>query len=77
MRPSAADRVPGEDAEDWGEMVTWILFTTTLFPRCAAPLIFMSRLGSVLPVTPAALKFENTDITFRGMGGKPFSQLEK
>ena len=76
MRPSAADRVPGEAAEDWEEMVTWILFTTTLFPRCAAPLIFVSRLGSVLPVVPAALKFENTDIDF-GEGGRPLSQLEK
>lgn len=76
MRPSAADRVPGEDAEGWGEMVTWILFTTTLFSRCVAPLIFVSRLGSVLPVVPAALKFENTDVTFGG-GGRPFSQLEK
>ena len=50
-------------------MVTWILFTTTLFPFCAAPLIFVSRLGSVLTVVPAALKFENTDITF-GEGGE-------
>lgn len=49
-------------------MVTWILFTT-LFPCCAAPLIFVSRLGSVLTVVPAALKFENTDITFGEGGG--------
>lgn len=44
MRPSAADRVPGKDAEDWGEMATWILFTTFISPLCS-PSYFCVEVG--------------------------------
>lgn len=45
MRPSAADRVPGKDAEDWGEMVTWILFTTTFISPLCSPSYFCVEAG--------------------------------